>query len=51
VAGFEFLDLSSAARETIDAIVGGVDWIRSTKPPVIVPAADLPTLDAPIKYK
>jgi hypothetical protein len=51
VAGFEFRDLSSAARETIDAIVAGVDWTRSSTPPVIVPAAELPTLDAFIKYK
>lgn len=51
LTGFEFVDLSAAAREVVDEIVAGVDWIRSSNPPVIVPAAELPGLDVSIKYK
>lgn len=51
LAGFEFLALSDDARDVVDEIVAGVDWIRSSKPPVMVPAAELPGFDASIKYK
>ena len=51
VTGFEFVELAAAAREVVDEIVAGVEWIRSSKPPVIVPAAELPGLDVSIKYK
>jgi len=53
VAGFAFVDLSEAARAAIDAIVADIDWLTASKPPIIVPSADLPELrrDASIKNK
>ena len=53
VAGFTFADLSDEARAAIDTIVADVDWLSAAKPPIIVPAADLPDLKrtASIKNK
>lgn len=51
VAGFSFVDLSSASRDAIYDIVADVGWFISPKPAVVVPAAELTGVETPIKYK
>jgi hypothetical protein len=51
VAGFAFLDLSDRARATIDEIVADIDHSSSAEPAATIPAAELPGVDAAIKYK